>query len=740
MSDSAPPGELAGEITHLLELIQEWQALFPQAAEQAGHWRHVLAEVQAHLAEEVVRVAVVGAVKSGKSTLVNALMGREVLKRGAGILTAMITRVRPGPEERALLLFKAPEVIAGEIQQALNFLPDARLENHPEPFTLSRPQDRELLAQILAGQEAASLWANGSLNQNYVLLTAYLAGYGRVEEALARGSLELCGPDVERHQELVTQEELAVYLADALLTLPAADLPPFLELGDCQGSDSPLPQHLTQVLAYLLKCDLALYVISSRMGLRQADFQFLQELRRMGMGEHLIFVLNLDLGDHRDAADCEALIARVRRELAPWVPKPRLCAFSALQVLLERRREAGGLAPQEEAFLALVQGDPGKSELSRRGWEEFQGLFRQAVEGVRAGRLAGGALPQVLMVAKGLAEQVDWARRLLDRDAGAYRELAARLQARRQPLTAVRASLHQTLEGATRHLGAELKHRVDAFLSEQGSREASLVSFVLTYEPDWERLLADEPAAPLRHQLYRLFQEFQQELLKLAGGEFNLQVVEFVRRQEEWLRQELHRLCEPLVVALEETLALYYRETAALGLPGEPPSLKLEVPPRPPKLEVPLLSLALEPGWRWAGEVWLRSGMGVLERLWQRLKAKAGWGSLDPRQQAEQDLRRALAAIRRWVREELKVQLVDFGERLKFRYFLPLVAELAQGLEEGLERQLKSLLVDLEGLTQALSHGEADREGRRRRLDALAPRVRLVEARLTSLAAQVNGG
>lgn len=82
MSVTAPSGQLAGEITHLLELTQEWQGLFPQAAEQARHWRHVLEEVQAHLAEEVVRVGVVGAVKSGKSTLVNALMGREMLKRG----------------------------------------------------------------------------------------------------------------------------------------------------------------------------------------------------------------------------------------------------------------------------------------------------------------------------------------------------------------------------------------------------------------------------------------------------------------------------------------------------------------------------------------------------------------------------------------------------------------------------------------------------------------------------------
>ena len=733
MPDTVPPVDLNGEITQLMELVHLWQGLFPPAAEQARHWLHVLKEVEAHLAEDVLRVAAVGAVKSGKSTLINALLGQDVLRRGAGILTAMITRIRPGPETRAVLVFKEREAIAEEIQQALAFLPDPRLEDRGGAFELTRAEDRALLAQVLAEGEAAAWWADGSLNQNYALLSAYLTGYEGVQAHLAAGRLELAGPEVKGHQDLVTREELAVYLRDVQLTLPAPELPPWLELGDCQGSDSPLPQHLTQVLAYLLRCDLALYVISSRMGLRKADFQFLQELKRMGLGEHLLFVLNLDLTDHQDVADCEALTARVRRELAPLVPGLRLAAFSALKVLLQRRRAGGGLDPAEEALLALWERDPEKNAYSDRGWQEFQTLLREALEEVRERRRHGGALTQVRMVARGLAEQVEWARALLDRDAGAFRELADKLTARRRPLAAAQLSLHQTLEGACGRLQSELKHRVARFLSEQGGKDASLVSFILTYEPDWERLLGEGPEVPLRLKLYRLFQEFQQELLRLAGGEFNLQVVEFVRRQEEWLNRELRQICEPLFLALEETLASYYREAAVLGLPGTPPALRFELPERPAPLELPLLTLTLEPGWRWTGEVWLRSGMGFLERLWQRLKAKAGFSRLEPRQQEEREIRRALAAIRTWVREELKVQLVDYGERLKFRYFLPLVEDRCRSLEESLDRQLKSLLTDLEGLAAALSHGEADREGRRQLLESLAPRVRQVEDRLAAL-------
>ncbi len=100
MPESIQPVDIIKAIEDLDGLAREWGQLFPQAHSQADRWQRMLAQIQAHLAEDVVRVAVVGTVKSGKSTLINALVGQDILKRGAGILTAMITRVQPGPEPR----------------------------------------------------------------------------------------------------------------------------------------------------------------------------------------------------------------------------------------------------------------------------------------------------------------------------------------------------------------------------------------------------------------------------------------------------------------------------------------------------------------------------------------------------------------------------------------------------------------------------------------------------------------
>ena len=240
-------------------MAQDWARLFPQATSQGEHWLRVLSEVRGHVSEETCRLAVVGAVKSGKSTAINALLGQDLLKRGAGILTAMITRIQPGPEPRAVLKFKEWGEINGEINRALGLLPVSRLRERSTPLDLQQAVDRELLFQVLAQAQQEEIWSAGSLDPNYLLLKSYLEGYERINGLLqAANVLSLSGPELARHREMVTREATAVFLKDVLLTIPFPWTVNGLEFGDCQGSDSPFPQHLAQVLAYLVKCDLAL--------------------------------------------------------------------------------------------------------------------------------------------------------------------------------------------------------------------------------------------------------------------------------------------------------------------------------------------------------------------------------------------------------------------------------------------------------------------------------------------------
>jgi len=734
VSEPTPTPAINRLLMKLQELAQEWGQLFPQAASSSQHWLQVLSQVQAHLVEGVLRVAVVGTVKAGKSTLVNALVGQDVLRRGAGILTAMVTRVTWGEEPRAVLKFKSWDEIHAEISQSLGLLPSARMGERTSPLDLREAADRELLAEMLAEGEAAGYWVGGGLNQDYLLLKAYLEGYPAVSGYLAAGTRHtLAGPSLADHRELVSREATAVYLKDVGLTIPGPWLPAGVELGDCQGSDSPMPQHLAQVLTYLLRSDLVLYVISSRVGLRQADFQFLGELKRMGLAGHIYFLINVDLTEHRDLKELQGLVGGIREELAGLVPNPPVYAFSALGLLLERRQARGEeLEQRESALLSVWSGDSDLLGFSQaealRFCDDFTGVIRQ----LKDQQLSGGSLAQVGVVARGIREQLSLAQEMLCQDQTSFQELTKRLAERRRPLEATRHSLSQTLRGAGEQLKQVIRGRVSGALDLHGGLAASLAEVIRGYEPAWGELAPAGNTRPLRLLLYQMFQEFQKEVGRFVSSEFTLKVMEFIREQEEWLRGELNRTCSPLSLALQEALTLYYRETAALGLSGSWEGVKLEFLRPPGDLAIPVLSFQVAPGWRWAGEAYVRSGVEVLRRAWRYVRARLGLApATDPQAQTLGELQGALAAMKRWLLEQARLQVLDYGERLKFQYFFPLIDHYVRKQEEHLDNYLGSLMADLEGLAAASRQAEEERGAKLQRVRELLPLVQEMERELS---------
>ena len=279
------------------------------------------------------------------------------------------------------------------------------------------------------------------------------------------------------------------------------------------------------------------------------------------------------------------------------------------------------------------------------------------------------------MVARGLREQLELTGDLLTRGLDAIKELETRLAARRQPLHATMATVSQTLEGAGHRLKKTLRSRVDSLLDRHsGQVGQDLNEFIRNFTPDWDQLAPPSVTPAFRPVLYQLFQEFAKALAHHVTAEVNLALVEFIREQEEWLRQELARLWQPLFLTLQEALTLYYREIADLGLAAAAPTLEAAAVARPQGLEVPLLNLEVAPDWRFAREVWVASGMGFLGRTWDAIKRRLKLaGEVDPRRQLLRDLERALAALKDWLGSELEGQLLNYREGLKFQYFFPLV-------------------------------------------------------------------
>jgi hypothetical protein len=735
---------LSTRVARLRSLVVEMATIVPAGTPQAENWYWILGNLQKKLEENRCRLAVVGTVKSGKSTLINSLLSFDLLKRGAGIVTAMITRIEPGDRPGAVLLFKDWGEVNGELNSALSLFPSPVLLERQEGYDIRQPADRQLLGDALAQADEGQLLHLDMLDKNYVLIKSFLEGYPEVEKLLGAGNhrLELSADTLGLHQQLVAHEAKAVYLKDVRLRLPFPWPAKGLELGDCQGSDSPIPQHLAQVQNYLIGADLVIYVISSRIGLRQADYKFLTDLKRMRLWENCLFVLNLDLNELEDLAEAQRLVRRWQEELAVFQTGAPMFSFSALDQLLNRLKEQGqALSPRDQGLQQIWEADGALMDFSRGEAVRFGAYLQQTLATKQTRLLLSSSVGQLQNVAQGLKERILLQDKFLGEDVTAFQAIWERLRQRRQPLESLLHSLGQALQGAGHDLKRRLKVRLDHFFDVRHGEVGPLIArFIQDYQGDLDKLQLGDQLSSFMPGLYQVYQGFQQRLLLFITEEINLKILEFIRVQEEWCREELTNVLEPLLAPLQDALNLYYQEIENLGIKGRVPVITLEPWVKPEDMQPKLFSLELGLNVRLRSQAMLRFGINLvaeaLGKLKKLLRQQASEGQSD---RLRASLADALKHIKAQTRKEMADGLLSYREGLKFQYFFPLLDHLAQEQEKGLRSSLAALLVDLEGVQETISQQSSQKETWRRKLAELAQQVERFENDCLAMITPVPG-
>ena len=166
----------------LLDLLTRTRQVPGVSTAALDDWERTCRQSHRQLTDAYVRVAVVGPIKSGKSTFTNTLLGRDHLKRGAGIVTSIVTRIRRGETLEARLHFKSWEDINADLTQAMVLLPTMQAR---ESFDIRRDRDRRDLAEAFAELNRAALIADGTQNAHSVLIASYLDGYEQVAPLIA---------------------------------------------------------------------------------------------------------------------------------------------------------------------------------------------------------------------------------------------------------------------------------------------------------------------------------------------------------------------------------------------------------------------------------------------------------------------------------------------------------------------------------------------------------------------------
>jgi hypothetical protein len=515
------------------------------------------------------------------------------------------------------------------------------------------------------------------------------------------------------HRDFVGDDAMAVYLNDVLLEIDTAGLGEGLEIADCQGSDSPNPLHLAMIQDYLMITHFTIYVISSRTGLRQADIRFLSMIRKMGIQDTLIFVVNCDLSEHESLQDLSEGIRRIEADLSLIFPNPTIFTFSALFSLMSQMES--DLAPRDLERLALWRRETAMVDFVSAEQSRFSGFLEHTINRERGDLLLKNHLARLEIIAGGLDNWIGFTRDLLVRDTDGARELADRIDNQRGRLERLKQTVKNTLDGAVNQVKRDLKIAVDRFFDDRGDGVVDgVVRFVRGYTMELQRYDEKLLAGGFAKTLYMVFQEFRQALDAHMAETVNPQVIRFVKAQEKYLMEYLDEIAGPYGAMIDDALAQYGHAIEDDRIPPRKrPSPRISIGPelesirKAAGLTLPPATATMHYSTQIKTEAVMRFGFYKIVNLVKKVIKR----SADKRHQEQfLALSSGVKRMKRETERSILFHLKDYKENIKFQYMLKLADAAAAALYGQMLERFQHQVIDLSHLVDRISAQRLDKE------------------------------
>lgn len=679
--------------------------------DEADPWQRICHRVEEQINQDVIRIAVIGAIKSGKSTFINSLLKHDYLKRGAGVVTSIVTRIRKGSDgPTAILHFKSWDDVNHDMTQAATLLPDLSFSSENDRFDIRRQKDRSEIRQALDHLQSERVTENGTFNAHSVLLSNYLNGYEKVRDSVDSEDhkIQFSGDRFVEHKMFAGDDSLAVYLRDIQLEIDAELLNPTLEIADCQGSDSPNPLHLTMIQDYLVITHFIIYVISSRTGLRQADMRFLSMIKKMGILDHILFVVNCDFNEHDSSADLNLLVEKIHGELSLIKPDPAIFVFSSLFNLFASNRE--GLGPKDRERLEQWEKLDDLVRKSNEDSQRFLEVFTGRILRDRFSLLWINHLEKLGVVGSSIKQWVALNRDLLTGDLGKAQKTLDRIQHHQDKIHQIKGLIKDTLDGAVQKLIIELKRELDQFFSESNQGVAgSVIEFVQRYQlnlADYENKLE---TSGFNNTLYLVFQDFRQAVDRFMAESVNPPIIKFLKEKEERIMKFFESVTIPYEKMILDSFEDYNQMLSDLGLqPGKAHGVEIKGPDmdmikRISGLKLPPADATMRYSGKIKTDAFIRFSFYSLLKMMKKLFKKP---VENEREDAMAALKQSMARMKKETMESIRYNFKNYRENIKFQYVMKLVEKVSDFMLDELSDRFQFYMTDLSRLSELLDGRE----------------------------------
>jgi len=693
MTNKTTPFDLIEKITNDTLTIFKLAREVPQMSDSSfKEYQKICHSIPGYIRKGRLKIAVVGVIKSGKSTLVNSLVGKELVKRGAGVITSITTRIQKGRKNQANLYFKSWDDINFQLKNALMLFPDDDFDNSPgdgsskdnHSFDIRRKKDRKYLKKVYQTLTGDFPVTENGIHPETLLIRHALHGFNTCRNLVQadKSTLSFASKEFDRHKAFTSDPDMAFYVKDVCLDVYGKVIDPNIEIADCQGTDSTDPASLSQVLTYLESSNLIVYCISSRTGVRQSDITFLKQIKNLGLIDNILFVNNCDLTEHENFDDLIKIETSIRDNLEFLEIQPQIFSFSSLYNLFIKLESK--LKKKDLSRLKLWQEEKKMVEYCNMKTDEFNSFFEQVMDKKRHQFLVSNHLKRLLVIVTQLDRRANVFLDLLSSDKLKEKKAFRNLRHLHQNASRLESIVANSIQGAVSGLKDEIKSNIKAtFVQDKKAVLGKAQKYIGTMSLDVEQYRSVAKESGFNQILYLLFQEFKRKLDLYVLEAVNPELKKFVEVQEERIISYFQSLFDSYQIDLfkadqylqfDDSLKLTQQNdfTASVDINKIKKILGLQLPARIFEAEyTPRIKANIITGFC----------LQTLSQIITSISKRNSVVSFSP------GLKKAVEKIKKENQKMIKDQFKQYQISLQTNYFLPLIEAATRDFKEKISER-----------------------------------------------------
>ncbi|RLA99505.1 MAG: hypothetical protein DRG59_02640 [Deltaproteobacteria bacterium] len=723
-------------INGLEAVLEKYEEIVKVDARVLELWKKHLSAAREGAENPLFRIAVVGTVKAGKSTLINSLLETDLLKRGAGIITAFITRIVDSEDVSGWVKLKSWEQINEHIRNCLQILPLSDLSRKQKKiisnFDLRSDDHRDELKNWLEILKKEQMFYKAGIDSNIVVLGAYLNGFARVSQYIKEGiesEITFHKDSIYEHQKFVGNESVAVYLMDMELRWPLANLGDSLEIADCQGIDSPNPLHFSLVQDYLLKSHFITYIINTRIGLREADFKLLKAIEKLKLYPNTVFILNVDFDSHSSIEDWNDLESKVKRDLSFVAIDPQIFSFSCLYHLMANTVEK--ISDVEKMRLEMWKRQVNFIQKSAESFEKFKIHLKRVIEEKRENLIIETTYTKLFLLAANLLDSLNLRMDLLDKSDEKLEFISAEIESYNETVNRQLGAVENMLEGLQDSLKKEIGRKVDDFFtgSENSATRIALDAIDnFQIEKRFVRSkIADHKQMALN--MYAFYLEFKELLTTVLVEKVKLNILEFAEDLKKYISGELGKQGRAYWNLLSGTLKSYQQDFESIGIRK---SFDTELPftleAFSSEIEIPPFDDLLSQEGIGKSTFMVKFGIRQMSHFLSSFRKKVlGYKKSKKEDYFDEMLKEAVNFMKNEAKKDLLFSLQDYHQNFKFRYAYKLVDIYLDKLKKMFENRIEIAILETRSALEAVSERKETSSEIAEKLSQLKGRLESIE-------------